>query len=438
LLFARCALAQEADVLPPNIAKTPGAEEALVDSSLTAPSGPTETALEKSVDHARKKMSDDYGITPFVSYWGDFLGNPTGGLTQSVAYFQLLQFGADIDFDRYGWQGGSFYLSGSYASGTDLSQRLGNLLTPAQAVVNLTDIGLDEVYFTQKVGKDDFLKFSVGRMAPASDFATLPVEDLAVSGATNGNPISLYLNAPFFTFTGASWAGLVEVKPSPETYTQLGVYQTDPRTDEAPYHGLNVSIRPGDGVLMMLETGWKPVFGEIAKPADKEAAEKGYPGVYQVGSYFSHYTFPTFGGGSQPNAYGFYLQGQQMVWRDPAVSQFNLTVWGGVTYSPQQQIAQIPVMGFGGVELHGPIPGRRHDSLFMNGYVGHLSPVDSTVSIENEEGPLTSESVLEWGYVMQVTKHLQFQPDVQYIMHPSGMGSIPNALVAGFQVSALF
>ena len=402
-----------------------------------------QTAFEKSIQTTWNKLQDNCGITPFVSYWGDFMANPSGGKTQSTAWFQLLEFGGTIDFSRYGWKGGSFYAAGSYASGDNLSNQIGNTFTVAQAVVGMTSVGLDEMYLTQKVGENDCLQFSVGRKAAGTNFATLPIEGLAVSGAANSNPSSLYYNAPFDIMTGATWAAFARMDTTVDTYTQVGVYQADPRSDVAAYHGVGFSFRSTDGLLVVAETGWTPTFGQTKETLGKDgktmaSAQPGYPGIYQVGAYYSNYTFPTFGGGSQPNAYGFYLQWQQMIWRDSATPDLNLTIWGGVTCSPQDQIALLPVMGFGGADLHGPLPGRRNDSLFMNAYLGGFSSADSSLSIANGNGYLTRETVFEWGYVVQVTKNTQFQPDVQYINRPSGTDNIPNAVVIGFQVSALF
>ena len=48
------------------------------------------------------------------------------------------------------------------------------------------------------------------------------------------------------------------------------------------------------------------------------------------------------------------------------------------------------------------------------------------------------EVALEWTYIIQMARWLTVQPDVQYIIKPGGTGTIPNALVVGFQVSVTF
>jgi porin len=46
--------------------------------------------------------------------------------------------------------------------------------------------------------------------------------------------------------------------------------------------------------------------------------------------------------------------------------------------------------------------------------------------------------VLEWTYQMALAPWLTLQPDVQYIIQPSGMSDIPNALVIGMQLAINF
>jgi len=45
------------------------------------------------------------------------------------------------------------------------------------------------------------------------------------------------------------------------------------------------------------------------------------------------------------------------------------------------------------------------------------------------------ESVLNAGYVIQITKEFSVQPDVQYIIRPGGFGQSGNALVLGLQIA---
>jgi porin len=399
--------------------------------------------IEASVD---KVASDSFlairktGVEPFVNYWGDFLANPSGGNWQSASWTQLLIFGAQLHLDELiGLKGGSVMLSATDVAGSNLSLKIGNVFTVSQAYV-MNTIALYNLYFKQEL-IDDVLEVRVGRMAAGQLFASLPVMGLPVSGAVNGNPTSLFTNAPFTSTASATWAAYTRVKPTPETYVQAGVFQATPRLGNPAYHGTDFSIRPGDGTLTMVELGWLPgsaKSSEKAPDGKTTAKEAVMPGVYSFGAYYSHYTFAKFSGGAEHNAYGFYAQAQQMVWRSETHPDHNMTLWGGVTYSPQTEIALLPVMGYGGVVWQGLVPGRDEDQAMMSFYVGGFSSDYARNTAQSGAGWATAETVLEWSYVVQLSKNVQIQPDIQYIFRPSGLSSIPNALVIGFQVGVEF
>jgi carbohydrate-selective porin OprB len=65
----------------------------------------------------------DFGVTPFVAYYGIFQGNPVGGIQQQTAYSHLILFGATLNFDKLlGIPKGSLMISGADAAGKNLWQ----------------------------------------------------------------------------------------------------------------------------------------------------------------------------------------------------------------------------------------------------------------------------------------------------------------------------
>ena len=401
--------------------------------------------FERAVNDSLLEISKT-GVEPFASYWGNFLANPIGGEQQSSSWMQLLIFGAEFQLEKLiGWEGSSVMLSATDAAGSNLSLKIGNLFTASQSYV-MNTFALYNVYYRQRF-LDDAVEFRVGRMSAGQLFALLPVMGLPVNSAVNGNPTSLFTNAPFTSTAAATWAAYARVKPTDESYIQAGIFQASPRLGKPAYHGADFSIRPGDGTLMMMELGWLPGSADaVEKQPDGKTFEKTtvaptsskLPGVYTFGAYFSNYSFSKFSGGTEHNAYGFYAQAQQMVWRSATNPDHSVTLWGGVTYSPQTEIALIPVMGFGGVVWQGAIPGRNEDSILINFYTGAFSNEYAKDKANSGGGWATAETVLEWSYIVQLTENLQIQPDIQYVFQPSGLRGIPNALVIGFQVGMEF
>jgi len=436
-------LAAALAVLPCRAAKLP---EHVIDQ-------PIETSLYPLThirSEAEKIVNDTFlaakskGLEPFVSYWGTYLANPVGGEQHGTAWAQLLVFGGEIHFDGLGWQGGSLFISATDFAGSNLSQKIGNAFTVSQAVV--TDgFSFYDLYLKQTFW-NDALEFRVGRFAAGQLFATLPAMGLPVSGAVNGNPTSLFTNAPFHSTAAASWAAYTKYMPTPSTYTQAGIFQATPQSTVPANHGLNFRFNPGDGELIMAEAGWLPNFGatpeKTAATSDGKKvvtpAKPGLAGQYNFGAYYSNYTFPTFNGGVEHNAYGLYGEGQQMVWRSARNSSHYFTVWSGITFSPQQEFAQIPVMGYGGIIWQGLVPSRDQDQLLLNYYIGGFSHDYARQTAESGSGWATVETDLEASYVVQISENLSVQPDLQWIINPGGLRAIPNALVLGFQVSAIF
>jgi carbohydrate-selective porin OprB len=77
--------------------------------------------LGTTIDQEFKKLTN-FGITPFIAYYGVFQGNPVGRIQQQTAYSHLLLFGATLNFDKLiGIPGGFLIVSGAEALGKDLS-----------------------------------------------------------------------------------------------------------------------------------------------------------------------------------------------------------------------------------------------------------------------------------------------------------------------------
>lgn len=395
---------------------------------------------------AQAAVKRDFGVRLYFDYYGVFLGNVSGGLSREVGYTHEIVIGGQFDLEKIvGWRGASFTASFADGAGHNLSQNVGNYFTVSESYVENTGV-LFDLYLTQKL-LDDRLDLRIGRMSAGQFFATLPAFGLQVSGGINGNPANLFSNAPFHAGITSTWAGVVKFKPTHDTYLSSGIFQATPRLGVYAYHGTDFSIRPGDGILMMFEAGWKPTFGaHEARPPDGKGAGKevaapadpGLPGIYKLGGYYSNYTFDEFSGGTACNAYGFYAMAQQMVWRSARDANHNFSLWGGLVYSPQENLALMPVMGSAGAIWQGLVPGRDHDQLLFCWLIGNFSnDYGDSPANPSHEIP-TYETVFETSYVIQLNKYLSIQPDVQYVVRPSGYGSIPNAWVIGMQATVSF
>jgi porin len=389
----------------------------------------------------------NFGVTPFLAYYGVFQGNPVGGIQQRYAYSHLLLFGATLNFDKLlGIPGGSLTISGAEATGKNLSDYVGNINAVSEAFVTPLTVLFYELYWKQLLLKDS-LELYVGRMTAADQFAAVPAFGLQVSGGINGNPTSFFVNAPFTSSPNAVWAASAKVHATKEIYAEAGIYQATDRIFKLGYHGLNFAINPNDGELVMGQVGWEPTFLKIPESTsfDKNGNRTvvggtlGLPGTYIFGGYYSNFKFPELNKSKiQHNAYGFYAMGQQMLWRSLADPYTNFSVWGGLTFSPQQDISLLPLMGFTGTIWQGVIPRRDRDQLLITYLVSSFSRdyADFVVAMGGKRP--TAEHVLEAGYAVYINDYYTIQPDIQYVIRPNGKDTVKNSLVIGIQFVASF
>jgi porin len=402
--------------------------------------------LGAAINQEYTKLTN-FGVTPFLAYYGVFQGNPVGGIQQRTAYSQLILFGATLNFDKLlGIPGGSLMISGAEATGKNLSDDIGNINVVSEAFTPPLTMLFYELYWKQILFEDK-LELRLGRMTAANQFASIPAFGLQVSGGINGNPTSIFVNAPFTSSPNATWAASAKIHATKEIYAEAGIYQASERLGKLGYHGLNFAINANDGELVMGQVGWEPTFFKTPETTsfDKNgnnsvvAGTLGLPANYIFGGYYSNFKFPELNGSKiQHNAYGFYAMGQQMLWRNAEDPQTNFSVWGGLTFSPQQDISLLPLMGFAGTIWQGFVPRRDRDQLLLTYLVSCFSRSNADSVVARGEKRPTAEHVLEASYAIYITDYYTIQPDIQYVIRPNGTDAVKNSLVIGIQCIANF
>lgn len=404
-----------------------------------------------------RSEADDAGVSLFGSYTNNIAGNPVGGQSAGFTYTDNLSFGALLDFEKLvGWQGMTLTVSGLNRSGSSLSQEnIGNQFTVQQDFGGQT-VMFYELSFDQKLW-DDKVSIKFGRFATGDDFASSPLYWLYMNNGIDGNPQALPVNTQFSAYPWAVWAARIKIQPTPEWKGQLGIYQVSDRVFDRAYHGLDWSIRPNDGVLLISQIGWSPEFFKrevtespasdgksvvSGKSADKDfqpVIMKGLPGNYWFGAYWSPWEFSQFGTTETArNSYGFYWHADQMIYQETPGSDQGLTLWTAFVLSPQQNIAKLPFQVNGGLAYKGLIPTRDNDQTVFGVVYGKFSNDYARSTNDAGGGYPDYEMVLEWGYRVQLTPFAYIQPDIQWVLNPGGTGNIPNALVLGAQMGVTF
>lgn len=396
----------------------------------------------------RTQLEED-GITPSVTFVSDMLGNPVGGLRQGFAEADNLGVNIGVDLEkRYGMTGGHFLLSMSQRSGRSLTNEyIGNTFSTQQVFGGETFKVVDIAY-QQTLGEDD-VEFQIGRIAAGDDFLVSPYNYLFVQNGFCGNPVGIFLNAPGMSaYPNATWGSVVQVRPIRRGYVMAGLYNGDPTIRDINNHGVDMSI---DG----------PAFAilEFAYERNQQPGDTGLIGNYKFGAWFDGNDYANLeeqaladaGSGVVPSIqegnYGFYGLFDQVLWRWSGRNEEimrGLGVVASALVSPDQSISKMPYFFTTGVAARGIDPDRPRDIAAFGIIFGEFSSdlrqgqrqaqlLDPTVGVQQHE------TALEWTYIFRFRDGAYFiQPDVQYIINPSGTGQIDNALVVGTQVGFNF
>ena len=383
------------------------------------------------------------GMEFFVDYYGVFQGNPIGGQSQAFAYSQYLPFGFKWE-EPFGWRGGGLRVSAVSGAGRNLSDSIGNAFTVSQAWAGNT-LFLYQAYFVQKAF-DDRLEIGIGRVAAEQFFATLPAFDYLLTGGLNSVPIALELNSPFTGSSSASWFAGARWLPTSETILTAAVFQA--RADlgqTGPYNGLDLGLDPNDGAFGVVEIAWTPNAEKFTAVQQDQRFTRGrqqlggdgtgLPGIYKLGAYVSNEPQVSYRGGWGASPFGFYAIGQQMLWEQSSggkePSQFS--IFGGVVWTPPSGVTEMPLDAFAGAVWRGPWSRRPADHFYTSLQIGSFSEPYARSVEQSASGAF--ESVLNAGYIFQITKEFSVQPDIQYIIQPGGFGQYANAFVLGLQVT---
>jgi len=219
-------------------------------------------------------------------------------------------------------------------------------------------------------------------------------------------------------------------------YGAAGLYQASTRIGQIAYHGVDFSIRPQDGMLMLGELGWEPQLRQSKTEGGKAVADSGYAGIYKVGGYVSTLPYADARGGEKKVTFGFYALAQQEIWQSAHNPDINFSVWAGITYAPQYYVAQMPWMGMAGTIWQGMLPWRPQDQFLCTWMTGSFGPTFSPAP-EQVGGRPSAETVFDVSYIINLTEQIFIQPDIQYIIRPNGT-STPGSLVLGLQFGCNF
>ena len=388
------------------------------------------------------------GMVPTVLLISDPFGNVHGGERTGASAYNL--FGVDIRFDTaplLGWKGGQFDIGGAVNWGTSLSRSyIGNSFQVQLADCAGSQPRLTYLSFTQTL-LENRISVRVGRLTLNSVFGEEFIgSEYFKSFASIG--FDLIPEGVFFNVSGAAgyprttWGTRLRYSPTPGFYAQAAAYNSDSNQLNGAQHGIDFSLH---GPLFAIgEVGFRHFAQDNAsKPTSNIKAGGFYTGGTQY-TVTSGVLKPVHG------LYGFYALGDYQLWRLKAPSgspraEAELSRWGdaehqrhvGVVASvvivPEPRTNVMPYFFNVGAVSYGLNPGRPRDFFSVGLAYGSnsrgpvpLAPIST--SGQNTFPVPPHEQTLEVNYGFAVRQGVVVQPSLQYILHPKGLVSIPNAL----------
>lgn len=375
---------------------------------------------------------EENGLTIDSYYVINAAGNVSGGFDQGSEYADNFYLGLNFDLEKmWGWDGSSFHISTVNRAGRSItSEYVGSQFDSMQVVGGQT-IFLYQLFLEQKFA-DDKASLKIGRFGASDDFNTSSLYGYYMSNAFDGNLRAVLFNTQFSAYPFATWAARLRLDPTPETNFQLGVFQAQDDVFDRDKHGVDFQFEDGDGIWLITQLGWTPILG-----GDKD---NGLQGHYWAGAYYSPWDgFSQFKSTEKTDgSYGFYIHGDQMVYRERAGDDQGLVLWSAFTHDPNENIAIMPWQLNVGAVYKGLLPGREADATIFGLAYGVFGNDYADVVEERGDGRPKHEIVIEAAYRYQMTKFAYVQPGLQYIVRPGGTGRIGDAFVLGMQMGITF
>lgn len=340
-----------------------------------------------------------------ASWTGDMAHSLAGGLKRGSVFLGMATFNADFNTGSAGlWKNGLFAVCAAHTMGGMPSADLFGDTQVSSNIEAGNHTFLMEFWVRQRFGSAEitaglqdlnaiFAHSESGRLFLNSSFGIMPV--------ITGN-----MPAPVFPLTSPGVTVVFETGISGSLAAAIFDGRPVPFEDN-PFNA-RWKFASGDGVLVVAEYR-------------HQAEIRGFAGEYKAGLFSRNHLIGELLDHDLPDTLcsstvGAYLIADQAIWHS-GNRKGNLFIQAGFTPSAESYIDI--TAGFG-INVTGLFNGRKDDSAGAAFTAGRIS------------GEGGSEKVIEFSYRMQFSENLFLQPDLQYIINPSGRTSgIPNCL-AGF------
>lgn len=339
-----------------------------------------------------------------IAYTADIWRN-TGGLRNGTRYLDNLDLIAQVDLQRsLGWKGAKAQAYVLYNGSSSLSELTGDAQVASNIETGVRALRLYELWIEAPLGRNANLK--VGLYDLNSEFDALETSSLFIGSAHGiGTDISQSGENGPSIFPNTSLAARLQVNLAQNLAVRAAVLDGVPGD---PQHPSRTAIRLGgrDGALLITELDY----------GDEDAR-------VIVGTWGYTSSFDTHDGLSKARSSGYYVRGEAEIasmGADTLRSFFRLGTSSGKVN---------PFDRFASVGLSYEVD---------NGGTFGLAAAHSRFASDfrvNHPDTEAAETSLELTYARNLSQWLQIQPNVQWIINPSGNPASDNALVFGLRMT---
>lgn len=426
----------------PNSGVSIGPSEGL--AAPNAPQAPTVEHLFGDWGGLRTKL-ENAGINITADWVAEVAGN-TGGAQQGATYAGQVGLQVDADWNKLlQIPGLQTHVVVVNRQGSLDSTIFGDKLNPTQEIYGAGgNAGIHFVYgYAEEALLNGRVNIAVGRMPLLNDFAASPLYCNFMNNSLCGNPKLLpSADIGISSYPDSVWGGRVRVRPTEQTYIQVGAYEVNQTLYGNKYFRSNFdfSSAGSNGAEIPVEIAYEPVIG---------AAK--LPGHYKLGfaydtaqnnGYFSSIQAINTGVRPTGNKSEFWALADQMVYRNGPGSLDGITLLAGYMHS-DGSLSSYNDQVFAGVIDHGFWRARPQDQIALlvnytniSGAYAREQELDLAAGLPllgGATGVQTSSVLMELNYNIHVGHGIDFAPDFQYYFRPNAQANIKDAAVFGFK-----
>jgi porin len=362
---------------------------------------------------------------------GDLLSDVSGSQEHHVAYFGRFRAALDLDLNKLVGVDSEFFVTGIYQYGRNLSADYLHTNTLTSSIAGPESLRLDQAWYKQWL-INHMMSITVGQIATVNEFGATDFFDILFNDELGYAPNALFSTRQPFSPAGKPgavvWGDLSDITKG--LYVKIGAFTDAPSPYHPDYNGVDLNDDFTHGIAAAAEVGYKE-------------QDTVYDGTYKIGvnGDSGFYVNPDSGQVYHGN-YNIYGIAEKTVYH-PVRSDGKVDIQKGLDLlfefvgEPGDRNALQYEFTMGG-RYTGLIPGRDADKVGFGLIYSDNGEAFSQAS-QAAGGPgLGGELTLELDYQYNPAPWLSIQPDLQYIIDPSGIQGRDDILVAGLRTIVRF